>query len=327
MDDRVLVVDDEETLRIVISQVLQADGFEVTTAASGEEAFALFRADPFSLVITDIVMGKMSGIDLLERVKSMESETNVIVMTSHASVDTAVRALRNGAYDYLVKPFDDIELISAVARRARDARRLMDQNRILVEQLKITTAELQSINVQLREAAIRDGLTGLFNHRCFRERLDAELKSSERSGAPVSVVLVDVDHFKHFNDLNGHLAGDECLRFVARCLETVVSQVGIAARYGGEEFVLVLPGSDAEAGYEVAERLRVEIERADIPQAQTQPLGRLTVSAGVSTSPSDGENANALIERADERLYAAKSAGRNNVQGPYADTARTGTDG
>ncbi|MEZ4648046.1 MAG: diguanylate cyclase [Candidatus Eisenbacteria bacterium] len=327
MDDRVLVVDDEETLRIVISQVLQADGFEVTTAASGEEAFALFREDPFSLVITDIVMGKISGIDLLERIKSLEAETNVIVMTSHASVETAVRALRNGAYDYLVKPFDDIELISAVARRARDARRLMDQNRILVEQLKITTAELQSINVQLREAAIRDGLTGLFNHRCFRERLDAELKASEKSGAPVSVVLVDVDHFKHFNDVNGHLAGDECLRFVARCLETAATEVGFAARYGGEEFVLVLPGADVEGGYEIAERLRTEIERAVIPKAQTQPLGRLTVSAGVSTSPFDGENANALIERADERLYAAKSAGRNNVQGPAADTLRTGTDG
>ncbi len=136
---RILVVDDEESLLAVLSQVLKKDGFDVTTAKSAEEALEVYQQDPFPLIITDIVMSGMTGIDLLESVKKSHPETQVIVMTSYASLDTAIMALRSGAYDYLFKPFEDLTVISAAAARATDSIRLSAENKIPAG--KIKTAE------------------------------------------------------------------------------------------------------------------------------------------------------------------------------------------
>jgi len=122
---RVLVVDDEESLLAVLSQVLSKNGYEVTAAASGEEAWDIFQTDPFPLVITDIVMKEMTGIELLQKIKEMCPDTQVIIITSYASLDTAINALRSGAYDYLFKPFEDLEMISAVTARAVEKMRLI----------------------------------------------------------------------------------------------------------------------------------------------------------------------------------------------------------
>lgn len=141
---RILVVDDEKSLLAVLSQVLQKDGFDVTTAASAEEALEVYQQDPFPLIITDIVMGGMTGIDLLESVKKSHPETQVIVMTSYASLDTAIMALRSGAYDYLFKPFEDLTVISAAAARATDSIRLSAENKILLEKLKRLNSEQET---------------------------------------------------------------------------------------------------------------------------------------------------------------------------------------
>ena len=141
-----LVVDDEETLRSVVSQVLSADGFVVAEAASGEEALEAFRTECHPLVITDIRMKGMSGIELLTQIKLHNPDTEVVIMTSHASLDSALTALRAGAYDYLIKPFESLDLISAVAGRAADKARLVARNRELVQQLKQANEELQEAN-------------------------------------------------------------------------------------------------------------------------------------------------------------------------------------
>ena len=159
--NKVLVVDDEESLLAVISQVLSNSGYEVTAAASGEEAWEMFQADPFYLVITDIVMKEMTGIELLQNIKQLSPETQVIIMTSYASLDTAVNALRSGAYDYLFKPFEDLDIISAVTDRALEKVRLITENRLLIEKLnrkgddlerrvKERTQALDQANVQLK---------------------------------------------------------------------------------------------------------------------------------------------------------------------------------
>ncbi|GFO67027.1 diguanylate cyclase response regulator [Geomonas limicola] len=308
-----LVVDDEETLRSVVSQVLSADGFEVVEAASGEEALAIFKEKPHPLVITDIRMGGMSGIELLAEIKRHSPDTQVVIMTSHASLDTALSAIRNGAYDYLVKPFESLDLISAVAGRAAEKARLVAQNRELLDQLQRANSELQEVNCTLKEMAMRDGLTALYNHRHFQEALAQEIARSNRSGRPCSIAFMDVDNFKAYNDTHGHPDGDKLLRRLSELLMSQLRCSDLAARYGGEEFVLLLPDTPKQAAIRIAEALRAKVEQEHFPGRERQPLGRVTISIGVASYPDDGNDAKDVLASADQRLYHAKHGGRNKV--------------
>ena len=312
---RVLVVDDEPTLRTVISQVLRMDGHEVTAAASAEEALASFRAGPFPFVITDVVMAGKSGLDLLREVKRLAPETVVVIMTSHASLETATTALREGAYDFLLKPFDDLFMINAVADRAKDRIQLEARNRLLTQQLQAYAEELERLNRELKETADRDGLTGLHNHRFFRRALDVETARSTRHDHPFSLILLDVDHFKHYNDTYGHPAGDDLLEQLAATLRQSLRDENVCARYGGEEFALLLPETDRAGARECAERIRASIEDLPVPGRETQPLGGITVSLGIACFPGDGRESGSLVRRADAALYEAKRNGRNRIEG------------
>jgi diguanylate cyclase (GGDEF)-like protein len=317
MDDsmELLVVDDEETLRSVLSQVLEADGFKVSEAASGEEALEKFHAVSHPLVITDIRMGGMSGIELLTEIKRHNPDSQVVIMTSHASLDSAVTALRAGAYDYLIKPFESLDLISAVAGRAAEKARLVAQNRELVEQLQKANEELQQANAVLKEMALKDGLTSLFNHRYFQEMLAVEIARSRRYEKPCSIVFMDVDNFKTFNDTHGHPEGDKLLKKLASILVGSVRCTDVAARYGGEEFVLLLPETPKEGAMKIAEALRAKVEAEPFPGREKQPLGKVTISVGVACYPEDGTDAPSLLAFADQLLYQAKRGGRNRVLG------------
>ncbi|BCG46765.1 sensor histidine kinase/GGDEF domain protein [Citrifermentans bremense] len=308
-----LVVDDEETLRSVVSQVLSADGFTVEEAASGEEALEAFRSVSHPLVITDIRMGGMSGIELLTEIKEHNPDTQVVIMTSHASLDSALTALRAGAYDYLVKPFESLDLISAVAGRAAEKARLVTQNRELLEQLTRANAELKEANLALKELAVRDGLTALYNHRYFQEVLALEVARSKRYQKQCSLIFMDVDNFKMYNDTNGHPQGDALLKTLAQIMTTHLRVCDVAARYGGEEFVLLLPETPKEAALGVAEELRCRVEGHPFPGGVTQPLGKVTISLGVAAYPGDGSNAPELLDFADQLLYKAKNSGKNMV--------------
>jgi len=293
---------------------LRDDGRDVTEAPCAEQALKLFRDNPFPVVVTDIIMGKMNGLELLQEIKLIEPDTQVVVMTSNASLETATTALRNGAYDYLIKPFEEIDLITAVTNRAAEKVELIRQNRVMVDRLKRNAEELERLNHELQDLAIRDGLTGLFNHRYFRESLGTELSRSSRHGRAFSVIFMDVDHFKHYNDANGHLAGDEVLRTLSTLISERARDTTVSARYGGEEFVLLLPETDKEGAKTYAEELRGRIETYAFPDEKSQPLGRITLSLGVSTYPEDGCDADTLISHADQALYHAKDAGRNAVR-------------
>ncbi|MBJ6751302.1 GGDEF domain-containing response regulator [Geomonas anaerohicana] len=308
-----LVVDDEETLRSVVSQVLTADGFTVSEAASGEEALEAFRAGSHQLVITDIRMSGMSGIELLSEIKSHNPDTQVVIMTSHASLDSALTALRAGAYDYLVKPFESLDLISAVAGRAAEKARLVAQNRELLEQLTRANRELQEANQALKEVAVRDGLTSLYNHRYFQEAFAQEVARSKRFDKRCSLIFFDVDNFKHYNDTHGHPEGDRLLKGLAQIVISHSRACDVAARYGGEEFVLLLPETGKEGAVKAAEEMRARVAEHPFAGRETQPLGRVTVSVGVASFPEDGSEAQALLERADQFLYQAKNSGKNKV--------------
>ncbi len=296
---RILVVDDELSVRSVLTEVLNDDGHEVTEAASGEEALEIFQKDPFPLVVTDIVMGGMSGLQLLQEIKQSNPDTQVVIITSNASLDSAIESLRSGAYDYLIKPFDEIDLISAVANRAIEKIRLIEENHDLIERLK--------------ELAIRDGLTGLYNHRHFHEVLAIELTRSSRHQRTFSLILLDVDFFKQYNDTHGHLEGDHLLSTLADLIRKNLRRSDIFARYGGEEFVVLLPETPNEDARTIAEEVRRRLENYPFKGGETQPLGKVTISMGVATFPDDGIDASNLIKHADKALYRAKDSGRNLV--------------
>jgi diguanylate cyclase (GGDEF)-like protein len=310
---RILVVDDEESLRTLLTEVLSDEGYHIDTAASGEEALSLFNNDPYPLVITDIRMGGMDGIELLQKLKARYEDTQVIVITSHASLETAVRALRSGAYDYLIKPFEDLDLITMLVNRALDKVRLIVENSVLIEKLKINNEELEKVNNFFRELAIRDGLTGLYNHRYFQENLSVEIARSKRHEHTFSLVFIDVDHFKVYNDTYGHVDGDQVLKTIGSILGEMVRNSDHAYRYGGEEFVLLLPETPKEGAAIVAEKVCQEVENYPFHGRETQPLGKLTISAGVATFPLDGETKREIIQSADAALYVAKANGRNMV--------------
>jgi len=312
-DIRILIVDDEASVRNVLSQVLEDDGFGTTEAANGEEALEFLKKEPFSLVITDILMPGMTGIELLEKIKQLYPATQVIIITSHASLDTALTALRHGAYDYLFKPFEDLSLISAATARAIEKVRLVSENQKLLEELKGKNEELKKANKILKAFVSRDGLTGLFNHRHFQDLLAHEVARSIRYERIFSLLFIDLDYFKQYNDTHGHLEGDDLLRVLAVVLKKYLRKSDILARYGGEEFTIILPSTSKKDARVAAEKIRRFVEEYPFQGQETQPSGNVTVSIGVSSFPEDGSDSPSIINQADKAMYQAKNNGRNRV--------------
>ena len=312
---RILVVDDESTIRSVIGRLLRMDGHDPTEVSCAEEALAAFQAQPFPLVITDIIMGRMNGLELLREIKLIDPEALVVIMTSQASLEAATTALREGAYDFLVKPFDDLIMITALVDRASERLGLQARNRLLTNQLEMYAGELERVNKNLKDVADKDWLTGLYNRRYLRTALDTEISRAMRHQRKFSLILLDVDHFKFYNDTHGHLAGDEVLRGVARVLLSSGRTEHLCARYGGEEFVVLMPEADRDSARAAAERIRQQVEAHPFEGRETQPEGAVTVSLGIATFREDGLDGEALIGRADAALYHAKEKGRNCVEG------------
>lgn len=311
---RILVVDDEESIRGVVSDALAEKGLHIDEASSGETALEAIKQNKYQLVMTDIRMDGMDGIVLLQRSKTISPNTEVIIMTSHASMETAISALRFGAYDYLVKPFEDISLVSAAAHRALEKVWLTEENKSLMEKLAIQNKKLARVSRFLKELAFRDGLTGLYNHRYFHESLKEGVLRAVRHGRPLSAMLIDVDHFKTYNDAHGHPAGDRLLKSLAKLITSRMRKSDVAARYGGDEFVALLYETEKDDAKEVAESLLGLVAKHPFEGGQTQPLGRVTLSIGVSAVSGDLDDASALLQRADEALYEVKQNGKNNVR-------------
>ncbi len=171
-----------------------------------------------------------------------------------------------------------------------------------------------ALQQQTRALSITDALTGLYNRRHFNERYGAEFMRAARYLRPLSVLLIDIDHFKKFNDEHGHLVGDKVLKLTAKVLDDSIRKADILARFGGEEFVVVLPEIDKEHALQVAEKLRRAIELTHFPKEESQPFGHITASFGLAAFPEDASEGNALLKLADQALYEAKANGRNRVE-------------
>jgi diguanylate cyclase (GGDEF)-like protein len=303
---RILVVDDKEIIRTTITQVLEDDGHEVITAVNGADALALYKEEHFPIVITDIYMPKMTGIDLLAAIKKINEKTQVIVMTSYASIDSAIATIRSSAYDYLTKPFEDIELISNVVRRAAEKIRLERQTEHLIEMLQQKTEQLEQSNAQLKSLASRDSLTGLYNHRYFQESLTAELNRAKRYQHTFSLLFIDLDFFKTFNDTNGHLEGDNLLIALSNLFLGTFRKTDIVCRYGGDEYAVILPEESNESARMIAAKLQAQVADHPFEGRKVMPQGRVTISIGIATYPDNETNAESLIKHADQIMYEAK---------------------
>jgi len=311
---RILVVDDEAPIRTLVSQVLVGEGYEVVEAASAEDALKVFRENHFSLVISDIRMGRMSGLELLDEIKRLRPETLVVIMSAYVSIDSAIAALKAGAYDYLIKPFEDLELIVSVVRRAMENIALIKERNSLVVHLKKSNKALKELSRRFRDLAIRDGLTGLYNHGYLLDALAGEVARAVRYDRHLSVIFLDVDHFKQFNDQFGHQRGDMVLRQVSQILKDEIRKTDIAARYGGEEFVLVLPETSKQDAFVVAEKVRKAVQESIANDVADEGPTTVTISAGVASYMEDGTDATELIAKADAAVYTAKNDGRNAVR-------------
>ena len=309
-----MVVDDEAPIRTMVSQVLVAEGYEVVEAASAEDALKVFGEKHCPLVISDIRMGGMSGLELLDEVKRLRPQTLVVIMSAYVSIDSAIAALKAGAYDYLIKPFEDLELIVSVVRRAMENITLIKERNSLVVHLKKSNKALKELSRRFRDLAIRDGLTGLYNHGYLLDALAGEVARAVRYDRHLSVIFLDVDHFKQYNDQFGHQRGDMVLKQVSQILKDEIRKTDIAARYGGEEFVLILPETSKQDAFVVAEKIRKAVQESIANDVADEGPTTVTISAGVASYMEDGTDATELIAKADAAVYTAKNDGRNAVR-------------
>ncbi|NNF60650.1 MAG: diguanylate cyclase [Gammaproteobacteria bacterium] len=318
-----LVVDDDAAVRSMVGEVLRDDGHTVHEAGSGSEALTCLQRGGIDVVVTDLRMANGDGLDLLREVRANYEPVQAVVMTSYGSMDNAIAALKGGAYDFLNKPFESLAVVSETVKRALEVVRMTRERELLVATLTRTNSELEQLNNFFRELAVRDGLTNLFNHRHFQEAVTAEIERSKRYRRDLSMLFIDVDKFKQYNDTHGHPAGDEVLRGIAKILLHEARDSDIVARWGGEEFVVLAPETPGESAGIFGERLRVAVANHPFAGGATQPHGSVTISVGVATLDPGG-NRETLIARADAAAYQAKAAGRNTVCIAAARQIRSG---
>jgi two-component system, cell cycle response regulator len=294
---KILVVDDEEGVRKAVVDILRLDSYDIREASDGAAALECLERQPFDLVLTDIVMPRMDGLTLVKTAIQRGYPAVYIVMTAYDSVDSAVEAMKSGAADYLPKPFP-LELLRLVVTRTLHAQRLAERAR---------QADVYE------KLAQTDGLTELHNYRFFQQRLSIELNRAQRFNRPLSLIMLDLDHFKAYNDIYGHQAGDQALRQLARLLRHSSRGYDLVARYGGDEFVIILPETSRKMAAEVAERIRGAVEKAGVEGPRQDPSGHFTASLGIASFPEDATEMGELIRKADLALYHAKTRGRNCV--------------
>jgi two-component system cell cycle response regulator len=313
---RVLVVDDDEIFIERLRDLITAAGFEVATASNGAEALAELKRQFAPIVIMDRNMPGMDGLELTRRIRDdpqYPGYVYIMLCTAHDSEDEILTGLKAGADDYLSKRVSGTQLLARLAT----ARRILS----LEHSLKLVIEER-------RRMAMTDSLTGAHNRRYFMNHMRRELKRVRRLGGDLSLLVCDIDHFKHINDRHGHAAGDDVLiEFVRRVQESLPREYDWCARMGGEEFAIVLPQTPLAGGGTVAEKIRHAVAAA--PMVTSAGGVEVTVSVGVtslSAFPDPGAaSAEQMLSRADDCLYKSKNHGRDRVTLDGAPTPSTAT--
>ncbi len=290
---QIMIVDDEENILNFMKHALLDMGYKVTVYSNAENAIEEIKKEAYDLVITDLMMPNLSGIEFVKKAKKISPNTDLVVMTGYPSVETAVKCMKLGATDYIVKPLD-LEYINIIVERS-----------IYKRDLEKRAAERE----HFEQISRVDGLTGLYNHKSFHDLLDAEISRSDRYKYNFSLLMIDIDDFKEINDNYGHQSGDAILKELALIFKSLVRKIDPVVRYGGEEFVIILSQTAKEQGRLFADRIVNGVATSKFKGIP--PNKMLTISAGLAGFPDDASSHETLIKRADEALYKAKSMGKN----------------
>lgn len=298
MTAKILIVDDDHAIRNSIQEFLTILDFKTYTAESAEKALLFLKTYHVDVIITDIIMNGMDGLEMTKVIKE-NYDTDVIVITGYTGDYSYEAAINKGADDFIFKPVRFEELLLRLKRVLRE-RALRQERTQMLE--------------RLRELAITDNLTKLYNSRHFYNQLENEINRYNRYQRPLSLLLIDVDHFKEFNDTHGHLEGDKVLFKIAKVITSCLRTMDTAYRYGGEEFTVILPETTCNAAMAVSERIN-EVVKEDLFIGE-EFLGddkkEMSVSIGV-TEYLPGELVTDFVRRADKAMYMAKEGGRNRT--------------
>lgn len=288
MDDvNVLIIEDKKEDAVFLQETLKDAGYKVWCCANGEEGMRLVQTTPFAAVLTELLTPGMNGEEIAEQVLAINPAIGVVVMTTVSFISSAVEAMEAGAYGYVSKPFNASE-IKIVLKRA-------------VERFQLLGSSKKKD--QFAEMSVKDGLTGLYNRRFLDVFMRKKLSFMEQESEKFSILMLDIDYFKKYNDTNGHSAGDQLLREAAKVYQKAVRKDDVVFRYGGEEFLVFLEYADKKGARIIAERILTSFSLY-LPA---------TVSIGVGTYPEDGQVLDDLLKKADAALYKAKENGRNQV--------------
>jgi len=289
----VLIIEDHPDQRDLLEQVLQREGYPVITAADGMEALEKLEKQPAQIVISDIMMPRTDGFELVRKLRSDPKHKSIylIFITARLREEDRILGLDLGANDYITKPFS----FSEVLARLRVASRVV------------------SYQQHLEHQALRDALTGLYNRRGLEKTIVGEFERARRYYSPVSLLILDIDNFKMINDMYGHHWGDEVLKRIAQTLQDKIRRSDFASRYGGEEFVLILPETNSDNAFQAAKKIHNAIKQLTF--RTTAMAFSVTVSIGISsTSEVEYSNWMLLLKTADRALYTAKNNGKNRVE-------------
>ncbi len=300
-DAHILIVDDDAAIRDSMHEFVNMSGYHSSVAASAEEALQMLDSKSVDVVITDIMLPGMDGLELTDRIRK-NHDIDVIVMTGYSGDYSYEEAISKGASDFVFKPVRFEELLLRL-------RRVLKERRLTLERVHMLD--------KLKRLSITDGLTKLYNSRYFYNQIKAEIDRTSRYQRPLSLLLLDIDQFKEYNDSYGHLEGDKVLVGLGQVIKSCLRKMDSAYRYGGEEFTVILPETEGGEAATVAERIRSAVESEKFyPEKQKEPRS-ITISIGV-TEYYHQEEVAIFVQRADKAMYLSKQAGRNRVSCLFA---------
>jgi diguanylate cyclase (GGDEF)-like protein len=295
MSVSILIVDDDSAIKDSVEEYLILRGYKVKSALSADQALKILESFKADIVITDIMMQGMDGLELTRQVKSLY-DIDVMVMTGYSADYSYEEAVQAGASDFIFKPFRFEELDLRIKRVLREAGFKRERLKLLKE---------------LEQLAITDALTGLYNSRHFFSQIKTEIKRYKRYSRPLSLLILDIDFFKQYNDTWGHLEGDKVLMRIGKVINSCMRSMDTAYRYGGEEFAIILPETRLQKACVVGARIKDNIN-SQVFEPEPGTRTSITISIG-ATELAEGEDFKSLISRADKALYKSKETGRNKL--------------
>lgn len=307
---KVLVAEDTRSIRMIVCATVTHAGHEVVEAVNGVEAVEYFKeAGDVDLIVMDAEMPEMDGFEATRTIRKYADDdwVPIVFLSAHDEDDYVQQALDTGADVYLKKPINSVQLLGQI--------RAMERIAAMKARLSEINQELHNVNCVLESMAKIDGLTQVSNRRSFDERIDVELARCRRNRSSLSLILCDIDCFKQYNDTYGHLAGDNCLKKVAKAIDKTFGRAtDLVARYGGEEFVVLLPDTKVNDALRMANTMLQAVVDLSIPHRTSKAIDTVSISIGVASANGyELLSKSELIERADGALYEAKENGRNQA--------------